>query len=171
MAQAAKDTLVDLLVSAASIYPAALRHGVGYWSEMVVNTSSYWADLVEAALRVARRPGQYREVLADLTETFRRHVQMSGDTFERALLDFNQALMVITLRPQDPPAGPGNERAVNAWQQLADFAATQAMNVQSGQPRPDLEELRRRLDSCLAELRRAESGTGSGRSPDASRPS
>src|SRR5262249_2920638 len=90
MAQPAGRGLTDLLVDVASLYPKVLRSGVGYWTEMVVNASGYAADMVETAVAVARKPRQTREALAELLDRYRAYLVSSGDTLERAILDFNQ---------------------------------------------------------------------------------
>src|SRR5215467_4315197 len=56
MVQVAGRGLNDLLVNVVSLYPKALRSGIGYWTEMVVNSSGSVADMIETAVAVARRP-------------------------------------------------------------------------------------------------------------------
>ena len=154
MAQAAGRGLTDLLVDVATLYPKALRAGVGYWTEMVVNTSGYLADVVEAAVAVARRPGQTREALAELLDRYRAYLVSSGDTLERAILDFNQAVVSVARRSSEAPAAPDHPRIAEIFQQLADFVTTEALKHQSGQSEPDRAALCAQIEACLAELRR-----------------
>ena len=154
MAQAAGRGLTDLLVNVVSLYPKALRSGVGYWTEMVVNNSGYVADMVETAVAVARRPGQTREALAQLLDRYRAYLVSSGDTLERAILDFNQAVISVARRSADVTTAPGDPRIVEVFQQLADFATTEALKHRSGQSTPDFAALGTQLEACLAEVRR-----------------
>ena len=154
MAQAAGRGLTDLLVDVVSLYPKALRSGVGYWTEMVVSSSGYVADAVETAVAVVRRPGQTREALAQLLDCYRAYLVSSGDTLERAILDLNQAVMSVARRSSDAAAAPGDPRIVEVFQQLADFATTEALKHRSGPSVPDFAALGAQLAACLAEVRR-----------------
>ena len=109
MVQVAGRGLNDLLVNVVSLYPKALRSGIGYWTEMVVNSSGYVADMIETAVAVARRPGETREALAQLLDRYRAYLVSSGDTLERAILDFNQAVMSVARRSSDAAAAPHPE--------------------------------------------------------------
>jgi hypothetical protein len=153
MAQTAGRGLTDLLVDVVSLYPKALRSGVGYWTEMVVNNSGYVADMVETAVAVARRPGQTREALAQLLDRYRAYLVSSGDTLERAILDFNQAVISVARRSADVTTAPGDPRIVEVFQQLADFATT-SLKHRSGPSAPDFAALGALLEACLAEVRR-----------------
>jgi hypothetical protein len=154
MAQVAGRGLNDLLVTVVSLYPKALRSGIGYWTEMVVNSSGYVADMIETAVAVASRPGQTREALAQLLDRYRAYLVSSGDTLERAILDFNQAVMSVARRSSDMAAAPGDPRIVEVFQQLADFATTEALKHRSGQSASDFAALGAQLEACLAEVRR-----------------
>jgi len=154
MAQVAGRGLNDLLVNVVSLYPKALRSGIGYWTEMVVNSSGYVADMIETAVAVARGPGQTREALAQLLDRYRAYLVSSGDTLERAILDFNQAVMSVARRSSDAAAAPSDPRIVEVFQQLADFATTEALKDRSGQGAADFAALGAQLEACLAEVRR-----------------
>jgi hypothetical protein len=154
MAQATGRGLTDLLVDVVTLYPKALRSGVGYWTEMVVNASGYAADVVETTVAVARKRGQTRDALAELLDRYRAYLVASGDTLERAILDFNQAVMSIARRSPEVEAAPGDPRIVEVFQQLADFATTEALKHRSGQSVPDFAALGAQLEACLAEVRR-----------------
>lgn len=153
MAQVAGRGLNDLLINVVSLYPKALRAGIGYWTEMVVNSSGYVADMIETAVAVASRPGQTREAFAQLLDRYRAFLVSSGDTLERAILDFNQAVMSVARRSSEATAVPGDPRIVEVLQQLADFATT-ALKHRSGQSAPDFAVLAAQLEACLAEVRR-----------------
>src|SRR5262245_48894270 len=103
MAQPAASTFRDMFIGATSMYPAAIRTGVSYWSEMVVNASVYYADIVEAMISVARNPRRSEEVATQTMERLRDYLQRSGDTIERAILDFNQAIVTVARPPAEPP--------------------------------------------------------------------
>ena len=154
MAQSAGRGLTNLFVDVASLYPKTLRAGVGYWTEMVVNTSGYVADVVETAVAVAREPARTREALAELLDRYRAYLVSSGDTLERAILDFNQAIVSVARRSSAAATAPGDPRVVEVFQQLADFATTEALKHRSGQSAPDFAALAAQLEACLAELRR-----------------
>src|SRR5215510_9877647 len=154
MAQAAGRGLTDLLVDVASLYPKVLRSGVGYWTEMVVNASGYAADMVETAVAVARKPRQTREALAELLDRYRAYLVSSGDTLERAIPDFNQAVVSVARPSSGTAAAPGDPRIVEVFEQLADFATTEALKHRSGQSAPDFAALVAQLEACLTEVRR-----------------
>ena len=165
MAQTAGRGWQDLVMTAAGLYPAAIRSGVGYWSEMAVHASNHLVDVLEAAIRIAKQPSRSPEVLAELIERTRQYLASSGSTLERAILDFNQVLMTLARPVSEAPASVApaptagrSDRVVSVFQQLADFAVTEAAKLQGAQGQPDLRELRERMESCLAELRRLESG-------------
>lgn len=162
MAQATGRGFSDVILEAISIYPAAVRYGGGYWSETVGNTTGYLADVLDAMIRVARRPDRSQEILTDLMERFRQYAASVGSTFERILLDFNQALVKVGRTYPDAASrvaswGPATagDPMIGVFRQLADFAAGEALRLQGGEGRVDVEALRR-LESCLAELRRLE---------------
>lgn len=163
MAQSSERGLSDVIQEAVSIYPAAVRYGGGYWSETVGNTSGYLADVLDAMIRIARRPDHSQEIMTDLLERFRQYTASVGSTFERILLDFNQALVRVGRAYPEAAArlvSSGREAKddpmIGVFQQLADFAAGEALRLQGGEGRPDVKALRIRLESCLAELRRLE---------------
>ena len=167
MAQASGRGLNEVLLEVASIYPAAVRYGGGYWSEAVGNASGYAADVLDAMIRIARRPDRSREVLTDLMERYRDYATSVGSTFERALLDFNQAFVKLAraypdaaARVASPARDPAGDPMTAVFQQLADFAAGEAVKLQGGQGSLDVQSLRQRLESCLAELRKIEGSAG-----------
>lgn len=176
MAQATRRGL-DVMMEVASIYPAAVRYGGGYWSEMVGNVSSQMADVLEAMVHIAARPDRSQEALAELVERSRQYLVASGSTFERMLLDFNQAMVKLSRMypeaaspPRGSPSGMHDEPMAGALRQLADIAANEALKLQSGQGRPDIHALRLQLESCLAELGRLEGGAGPGAPRDVDQP-
>lgn len=167
MAQARGRGLNEVILEAISIYPAAVRYGGGYWSETMGNTSGYLADVLDAMIRVARRPDRSQEVLADLTERFRQYAGSLGSTFERMMLDFNQAVVMLGRAYPDAAAraagwgrGVTSDPMVGVFQQLADLVAAEASKLQGGQGHLDVQALRSRLESCLAELHRLEGRAG-----------
>src|SRR5262244_3171446 len=136
MAQAVGRGLTELLVDVASLYPKVLRSGVGYWTEMVVNASGYAADMVETAVAVARKPRQTREALAELLDRYRAYLVSSGDTLERAILDFNQAVVSVARPSSQTAAAPGDPRIVEVFEELADFATTGRSSIGAARAPP-----------------------------------
>ena len=167
MAETVRSGLHAMLVEAAGAYPAAVRYGGGYWSEMVGNASGHMADVLEALIALGTEPQRSRETLTDLMERTRQYLIASGSTFERMLLDFNQALVKLSRLYPSPPLGGGrgdegvgDDRTVGVFRQLADFAASEAMRLQFTPGRPDVDALRQHLHACLAELQRLEGPPG-----------
>jgi hypothetical protein len=176
MAQAAGRGLQQMILEVASTYPAAVRYGGGYWSEMVGNVTGHVADMLEALVEVAKEPARSREVMTDLVGRTRQYLVASGSTFERMLLDFNQALVKLARAcpesmsgPGHPAAAAGGDGVAQVFQRLADFAASEAMKIQASQGRPDLAALRQQLEACLTELRRLETPPA-GASPQGDQP-
>jgi hypothetical protein len=159
-----------MIMEAVSIYPAVVRYGGGYWSEIVGNLSGQMADVLETMIRVARRPDRSQEALTDLLERSRQYFVSSGSTFERILLDFNQALVRLgrlspesASRPGQPAAAGSSDPIVVAFQQLADVATAEALKLQSGGGQPDMDAIRSRLEACLGDLRRLEGNAAASR--------
>lgn len=177
MAQTAGRGLHELILEVASTYPAAVRYGGGYWSEMVGNATGHVADILETMIGVAREPARSREMMADFVGRTRQYLVASGSTFERMLLDFNQALVRVTRAfPESvagadrPTAAAGGDRVAQVFQRLADFAASEAMKLKATQGQPDLAALRQQLEACLTEFRRLETAPAASASPQADQP-
>ena len=158
MAQAAGAGL-DWIMEVARIYPAAVRYGGAYCSEMVGNASSQLADVLEAMVRFASRPAQGQEILTELMERSRQYMTASGSTFERMLLDFNQIIVQLgrgnpeATRRGGAPRGVRNDPVAAVFRELADLATNEALKLQSGEGGADLEASTQKLEACLTELR------------------
>ena len=92
------DGLRDLVVGLAGFYPAAIRAGVGYWADMTANASRYYADLFESMMAAYQRPQDGGRLLSEFLERFKTHLEQSGESVERALLEFNQGLVAFRRR-------------------------------------------------------------------------
>jgi hypothetical protein len=166
----------EWIVEVASIYPAAIRHGGGYWSEIVANAASHAADVLEALIRVARQPENGGAVLGDLLEQSRQYVISNGSTFERILLDFNQAIVSLgraypgaAATSRTPEIKVDRERMVDVFRQFADFAASEALRLHGGKEPIDPQALRRQIEVLLAALQRLE-GDATAVTPEPDRP-
>ena len=160
MAQPVGPTLRDLLVGASNLYPAAVRSGAAYWSEMVVNMSTYYADVLEAMINAAREPRRSGELLSGSLERFRDYLQRSGDTVERVILDFNQAIMTVARPPADTSDGAAgmSDRIADTLRQFDEFTSGRATGSHADHLQPDLQTLRERLETCLREIERLDRG-------------
>ncbi|HYB44566.1 MAG TPA: hypothetical protein VEL75_22520 [Candidatus Methylomirabilis sp.] len=152
--------LQGLVASMASVYPAYLRAGVGYWSEMAANSTSYWTELLESMIATWQRPEDGPAIFAAAVDRLRRHLELTGDSIERAVLEFNQGL--VALGSPSPGAARGGDRVGDVLRGIADAATSEAWSQRA----PDLAGLRRRLEALLAELCSLEGGSpGAGTAP------
>jgi len=148
-----RSSLRDLYWSMASLYPAYLRAGIGYWTEMAANGSSYYLELLGSMVAAWQRPEHSERIFAEGVERLKTHMQWTGDAIERAILEFNQSLVAPGRRPE-PTGGAAGERAADALRDLADAATGAAWSARAS----DVRALRRQLEVMLDELRRLEEG-------------
>jgi len=141
-----RSSLWDLYRSVAGVYPAYLRAGVGFWTEMAANGSSYYLELLESMVAAWQRPQHAERIFAQGVDRFKTHMQWTGDAIERAMLEFNQSLVAPGRRPE--PA----ERGADGHRDLADAPAPAARSSRAA----EVQALRREVEASLDELRRLE---------------
>ena len=102
---------------------------------MVSNASGHYADVLESLIAAWHRPEQAKGILSDAPRRFGEFVERSGETTERAVLDFNERFTATFRRPPAPAAAGEAEtdRIVDALRTLADLAATEALKLQGTQ--------------------------------------
>jgi hypothetical protein len=144
-----RSSLGDLYRSMANLYPAYLRAGVGYWTEMAANGSSYYLELLECMVAAWQRPEHAERLFARGVERLKTHMQWTGDATERAILEFNQSL-IAPGRRAEPTGGRAGEHAADALLDLADAAASAAWSSRAA----DVRVLRREFEAILEKLRR-----------------
>ena len=167
------EALAAALAELSSVYPAAWRAGIGYWSETAANALTYWAESVDALAAAWRRPQDAERAAVETIERLRRHLAWSGDSVERALLELNRHLVASapavggaaepvpgaatpwSAAAAPGPASPAGRGALqDALERLADAATEDAWSLaQSPHARPDVAALRSRLERLLAEIR------------------
>ena len=165
------DALCDLFLSGMDLYPMAARAGFAYWSELACTAASCYGDVVEAMMMAVRDPRDKDAIAARLATSARAYLAQTGDISERAILGFHQRLN-SRLGGRDPSSSPaasdvGDEQLIGTLRGVADAALNEAWKFESPDRRPDLEAVRRRIESALEEIRRAqrEGGTPSGSAP------
>ena len=93
-----EDGLRDIVAGLTSFYPAAVRAGVGYWADMAANASQYYVDLFESVMAAWQRPQDGGRIANEFLERFKTRVEQSGESVERAILEFNQSLVAFRRR-------------------------------------------------------------------------
>ena len=155
-----RDEWCDMWAGAVGAYPTAFRVGIGYWSELASNASSYYADVLESLIAVWRHPEQAKAVLGDVQRGFREFLERSGETTERAVLDFNERFTATFRQSADrAPAAreAGAQHVIGTLRDLADLVSAEALKFQESQALPDLRAVREQVERLLRELRSVES--------------
>ena len=143
----------DLLLDLSGVYPAMVRAGVGYWSEMAANSTTCCAGLAEDVVAAWRNPRHQDQIAADAIARIRTYLERSGDGLERALLELNNVLVGLAQRG---PAASGSAAGESAPPVGPDPLTDERILLERASNPSDLHGLREHLERLLNEVRRRE---------------